>query len=127
MKDSQKRGRASVVFAITAILTFMGGMAWLSYRHNQSVLIPCVGLVALSVSCWLLWRGWMPAYLMLCAATGLGALVAFAVDGRSNVAVFAVGMNGFAFVNLILPVTRSFLGEQRSKYDRASAGSSVGS
>lgn len=115
-----------MVFAISAILTFMGGMAWLHYRHNQSVLLPCVGLVALSISCWLLWRGWTPAYLMLCAATGLGALVAFAVNGRSNVAVFAVGMNGFAFVNLILPVTRSFLGEQRSKHGRSSADSSVG-
>jgi hypothetical protein len=58
--------------------------------------------------------------------TGLGALISFVVDSRSNLAVFAVGMNGFAFVNLMLPVTRSFLGEQRSRYRKSSAESGVG-
>jgi hypothetical protein len=103
-----------------------GGMAWFHYSHGRSPLISCIGFATLAASCWLLWREWKPAYLLLCAATGLGALISFVVDGRSNLGVFAVGMNGFALVNLMLPVTRSFLNEQRSKYRRASAGSGIG-
>jgi hypothetical protein len=118
MTENQKRGRASVLFAITVILTFMGAMVWLHARHGRGLWVPCIGFVALAVSCWLLWRGWKPAYLALCGATGLGALIALAVSGRSASSVFAVGMNGFAFVNLMLPVTRSFLAEQKSKYSK---------
>lgn len=125
MTDDQKRGRASVVFAIVAILTFMSGIAWLRYDLGRNVWIPCIGLAALAASSWLLWRGWKPAYLLLCAATGLGAVISFVADGRSNIALFAVGMNGFAFVNLMLPVTRSFLAEQQRKYGRASVGSDI--
>ncbi len=113
MTEAQKRGRVSLLFAFVAILTFMAAMAWLRYRHQLNYWIPVIGLLSLTVMCWQVWRGWIVSYVMLCVASGLGALISFLVARNTDLAVFAVGMNGFAFVNLMLPVTRAFLEEQR--------------
>jgi hypothetical protein len=86
MTGLEKKRRGCLLFAIAAVVTFMVAMAWLQ-----------------------------AAYFLLCAATGFGAIVGLVVARHMILAVFAVGMNGLAFINLVVPATRAFIDVQRRK------------
>lgn len=112
MTTHHQRQRTFLFLAVAAVLSLMIVTAALKYYQGMLFMATCVGLMAMLVACWYLWRKWPLEFVILCAESAMAAVLSGVAARRPELAVFAGAMNVFALVLLILPATRAFQAEQ---------------